>query len=135
MYRGIVKKNMEYLIDKDTKFNPYICKDDILPRISCGVNVKYAQKEYKVIGYYDYRHKLILQDLQQPECELIVEMERVKPLLRPMDSMTRQEKDEYHSLLDGVANQTKGVWEVTEWLNDNSFDYKDLIGQGLAEEI
>lgn len=98
------------------------------------MTVKYAQKEYRVIGYLWFRDKLILQDTQQQDCELIVEMDKVKPLLRKMNSMTNEEKERHQSLLEGVANQTTGVWEVTEWLNRGLFDYKDLIGQGLAEE-
>ncbi len=113
------------------KLSPDI--DDILSWISGGLNVTYAGKEYKVVGYYG--DKLILQDPQQSDCELIVDLKKVKPLLRRMDSMTYDEKTRYQELLDGVANQTKSVWEVTEWLNLNLFDYKDLIGEGLAEEL
>ena len=109
--------------------------DDILPRIIGGLTVIYAQKEYKVVGYHDFRERLILQDPQQPGDELIVEMDKVKPLLRKMDSMTSEEEDRYKKLLIGVANQTTDVWKVTEWLNCNLFDYKDLIGKGLAEEL
>ena len=123
---------MPLRINKDTK--PFLHEDDILPRIGSSLIVIYAQKEYKVIGYRDYREKLILRDPQQPDCEIIVEMDQVKPLLRKMDSMTNDEKEHYQSLLNGVASQTTGVWEVTEWLNRKLFDYKDLIGQGLAEE-
>ena len=109
--------------------------DDILPRISSRLTVIYAQKEYKVIGYLDYRDKLILQAAQQQECEIIVEFNEVKPLLRKMDSMTIQEKERYQELLDGVANHTTEVWKVTEWLNNKLLDYKNLIGEGLAEEL
>ena len=62
-------------------------------------------------------------------------MDQVKSLLRKMESMTNDEKEHYQSLLDGVADHTKDVWEVTEWLNRKLFDYKGLIGQGLAEEM
>lgn len=110
-----------------------IDKDDVLPRLRGAV--KYEQKEYKVIGDLDYRDKLILQDSNRIDCEIIVEMDNVKPLLRKMDSMTNDEKNHYQSLLDGVANYTIGVWETTEWLNRNLFDYKDLTGKGLAERI
>ena len=111
-------------------------KADILPRISGELTVRYAQKEYKVIGYVgeDDRERLILTDPQQSDCELIVEMDKVKPLLRKMKSMTIDGKERYKELLDGVTNQTTEVWEVTEWLNRKLFDYKDLIGKGLAEE-
>ena len=115
----------------------YLSGDDILPRIIGGLTVSYAQKEYKVIGYVgeDDRERLILTDPQQSDCELIVEMDKVKPLLRKMKSMTIDEKERYQELLDGVTNQTTEVWEVTEWLNRKLFDYKDLIGKGLAEEM
>jgi len=122
-------------LNKNSKGKSRIRIDDILPRISGLLTVMYAQKEYKVIGYLDYRDKLILRDTQQQDCEIIVEMGKVKPLLRRMDSMTSKEKERYQELLDGVAGRTTNVWEVTEWLNDNQFDYKDLIGEGLAEEI
>ena len=113
----------------------YLSRDDILPRIIGGLTVSYAKKEYKVLGYHEFRERLILQDSQQPDDELIVEMSKVKPLLRKMDSMTNQEKEDYQEMLDGVANHTTEVWEVTEWLNSELFDYKELIGEGLAEEL
>lgn len=125
---------MALTINSKSVVKPVIKKDDVLPRISGDLSVIYDQKEYKIIGYLDDRIRLILQDPQQPDCEIIVYLDKVKPLLRKMDSMTNDEKERYQSLLDGVADQTKEVWEVTEWLNRKLFDYKDLIGKGLAEE-
>ena len=124
-------------INKNTKVSRHVSLEDILPRICGSLTVKYAQKEYKVIGYIGDadRERLIMQDLQQHDYELIVEMDKVKPLLRKMESMTIDEKERYQELLDGITNQTTEVWEVTEWLNCKLFDYKDLIGQGLAEEL
>ena len=113
----------------------YLSGDDILPRIIGGLTVSYAKKEYKVVGYHELRKRLILQDSQQPDDELIVEMSKVKPLLRKMDSMTSDEEERYKKLLIGVANLTTDVWEVTEWLNRKLFDYKNLIGNGLAKEL
>lgn len=125
---------MALTINSKSVVNPVIKKDDVLPRISGDLSVIYDQKEYKIIGYLDDRIRLILQDPQQPDCELIVVIDKVKPLLRKMDSMTSDEKERYQELLDGVASQTTETWEVTEWLNRKLFDYKDLIGKGLAEE-
>ena len=124
-----------FRINSKTVLKRSIGVEDILPRIGGNLTVRYAQKEYRVIGYLDDRVRLILKDPQQSDCELIVEMEQVKPLLRKMDSMSLEEKLRYQELLDGVANRTKGVWEVIEWLNDKQFDYKDLIGEGLAEKL
>lgn len=122
-------------INKNIRITPSISIDIILPLISDGLRVKYNNKEYKVVGYHASSERLFLQDPQQPDCELIVEVNKVKPLLRKMESMTNDEKEEYQSMLDGVANHSTGAWEVTEWLNKNQFDYKNLIGDKLAEEI
>ena len=125
---------MGLIINKNIKITRYVSLDDISPYISNGLTVKYAQKEYKVIGYHASPDRLFLQDLQQQDCELIVEMDKVKPLLRKKDSMTDEEKEFYQSLLDGVKSGAKSIGEITEWLNCKLFDYKDLIGKGLAEE-
>ena len=126
---------MALTINSKSKVTPSDWVNNFLPRISGNLIVKYADKEHKVIGYLSDCERLILQDPQQSYCELIVEIAYVKPLLRKMDSMTSDEKERYQELLDGVINQSTGVWEVTEWLNRNLFDYKDLIGKELAEEM
>lgn len=124
----------KFRINSKTVHGSSLLVDDILPWMTGRLTVKYVQKEYIVIGYIGDRERLILQDPQQPDCELIVEMDKVKPLLRKMKSMTIDEKERYQELLDGVTNQTTEVWEVTEWLINKQFDYKNLISQGLAEE-
>ena len=52
-----------------------------------------------------------------------------KLLLRPMSSMTEEEKKEYYQhivLINGV--------EKYDWLNEHHFDYRGLIERGLALE-
>lgn len=51
------------------------------------------------------------------------------PYLRPMSSMTEEEKDEYDRLV--MCNAS---WVVDDWLNKNQFDYRGLIPMGLALE-
>lgn len=53
-----------------------------------------------------------------------------KPYLRPMESMTDEEKKEYLNL-DPLTN---GWWVVADWLNARHFDYRGLIPMGLALE-
>ena len=54
-----------------------------------------------------------------------------KPYLRPMSSMTEEEKEEYDKTFD---------WDYSiqgtpfDWLNTHHFDYRDLIEKGLALE-
>jgi hypothetical protein len=61
----------------------------------------------------------------------------VKPYLRPMSSMTEEEKDHYDSITY-TEDEThfKGVWckSVVDWLNKKMFDYRGLIEMGLALE-
>lgn len=68
----------------------------------------------------------------------------IKPYLRPMSSMTEEEKAEYHSL---CFEEEKEVFECGEWItrvyyhdtvysidwfNKKMFDYRGLIEKGLA---
>lgn len=55
-----------------------------------------------------------------------------KPYLRPMSSMTDEEKIDYQAFFnyDGVEYPD----EYIDWLNKNMFDYRGLIEKGLAIE-
>ena len=60
----------------------------------------------------------------------------VKPYLRPMSSMTEEEREEYTSithsqnwLIIGEADK------YVDWLNAHHFDYRGLIEKGLAIEV
>ena len=63
-----------------------------------------------------------------------VSVKFVKPLLRRMNSMTKEEKIEYETLLTN-ATEDGEVWKVTDWLNRNMFDYRGLIDDDLAVEM
>ena len=58
--------------------------------------------------------------------------EKVKPYLRPMSSMTEEEKLCYQAFFnyDGVEYPE----EYIDWLNAHHFDYRGLIEKGLALE-
>lgn len=75
----------------------------------------------------------------------------IKPYLRPMSSMTEDEKnyinykwdaDEYGNMM-AFSSYEGGVSEIEladivgfqDWLNKNMFDYRDLIPKGLAIEV
>ena len=68
----------------------------------------------------------------------------IKPYLRPMSSMTEEEKKEYQSLReidishDGDDNFMIYYFdnvESVDWLNENMFDFRELIPAGLAIEV
>ena len=66
----------------------------------------------------------------------------IKPYLRPMSSMTEEEKEDYKDLLYcveyGVDTATYitlfAVNMLTDWFNAHHFDYRGLIEKGLAIE-
>ena len=57
-----------------------------------------------------------------------------KPYLRPMSSMTEEEKEDYNSKFEG----REFAWEIyygsTDWLNAHHLDFRGLIEKGLALE-
>ena len=59
-------------------------------------------------------------------------VEDFKPYLRPMSSMTEEEKEEYQAFFnyDGVEYPE----EYIDWLIDHHFDHRGLIKKGLAIE-
>ena len=61
----------------------------------------------------------------------------IKPYLRPMSSMTDEEKLEYRKTqwvyqADYCAPEYFDDLESYDWLNKNHFDYRGLIKKGLA---
>lgn len=60
-----------------------------------------------------------------------VAYESVKPYLRPMSSMTEEEKVEYCDLQTMQYPVTDG-YALFDWLNKKMFDYRGLIERNLA---
>ena len=78
-------------------------------------------------------------------------IECVKPYLFPLSSMTEEQKKECFKGTDIELDEYNEIWstfpisnsdialtnlnnwlKVINWLNKNHFDYRDLIGKGLA---
>lgn len=65
-----------------------------------------------------------------------------RPYLRPMSSMTEEERNEYLSIkmqeTERVAlaevYRPEAISEIMDWLNAHYFDYRGLIEKGLALE-
>ena len=75
----------------------------------------------------------------------LVDISEIRPYLRPMSSMTKEEKIDYERLCSYCLEQDTVNYNITtldrtqlvyviDWLNKNHFDYRDLIEQGLAIE-
>ena len=113
---------------------------DLCARLPYGTIIRnYATDEDDVLTYS------LLEDFE------IVGLEYIKPYLRPMSSMTEEEKEEWHNTFDSVYDLVPGGdpdneddyddnWheqpgiESYDWLNEHHFDYRGLIEKGLALE-
>lgn len=75
---------------------------------------------------------------------------QIKPYLRPMSSMSKEEEDEWcglnidplleavgerHTRVEDLMLRAKSQYKPTEWLNAHHFDYRNLIEKGLAIEV
>ena len=89
---------------------------------------------HKDVWGIDYSHEfeVVLDPLNDANNNYVV-----KPYLRPMASMTEEERNEYneyffHGASIGLMSNTETAYELIEWLNKNHFDYRGLIEMGLA---
>ena len=58
----------------------------------------------------------------------------VLPYLRPMSSMTEEERKEYKHFV-AFSGSPDGAANFVDWLNAHHFDYRGLIEKGLAIEV
>ena len=79
---------------------------------------------------------VLIQDVERLMCAENVMIEDIKPYLRPMSSMTDEEKKEYDHRLECMFYDT--MYDdafAIDWLNAHHFDYRGLIDKGLAIEV
>lgn len=130
------------MIQKDKE----LLLQDLCARIPYWVKVKVRHyyeyedgtfKKYNEIKYFDAE---ILDLLISGDKSL----DNIKPFLRPISSMTEEEKKEHNIFFEEYAPDdrwpylTKNfveeniVSELIDWLNAHHFDYRNLIEKGLA---
>lgn len=108
-----------------------------------------ARLPYNVHIFTNSKHHIrlltISRDLDYDEQYWInglYDIDEVKPYLRPMSSMTKEEYKEFNDQIYKAKPYSDGksynVYEVTglnvDWLNAHHFDYRGLIEKGLAIE-
>ena len=113
---------------------------DLLARLPYGVKIRLGDYDYQVCGYnsekempvkiwYYYDSNLTLKSY------IDVYVTDYRPYLRPMSSMTEEEKEEYEHIAPGIEVENgvriPNVNQI-EWLNKHHFDYRGLIEKGLA---
>lgn len=93
-------------------------------------------KEYNtIVEYNDYHGNE--NDISEWEGG---DIEFVRPYLRPMSSMTEEERKEYellanHCIVTSIGFIHLEAAPLIDWLNAHHFDYRNLIEKGLAIEV
>lgn len=111
---------------------------DLSARLPYGVKVQVA----------DYKTPVELSHIntkngngRKPYCFVFAfEPERVKPYLRPMSSMTEEDRKEYellanHCIVTSIGFIHLEATPLIDWLNARHFDFRNLIERGLAIEV
>lgn len=78
----------------------------------------YLLEELMIIGDPNY------------ECQIC----EIKPYLRPMSSMTEEEKKFYKKYFNWYEQPLEDMVELIDWLDAHHFDYRCLIDKGFALE-
>lgn len=124
---------------------------DLCGRLPYGVKVCVYEESAEPETLWDI-HTNALNPYLSTDKWMMVYPENVKPYLRPMSSMTEDEKVEYNRAADRdlnrmavkVGKKLQGnekldetltpYYEHIDWLNEHHFDYRGLIEKGLALE-
>lgn len=121
---------------------------DLSARLRYGVKVTTTNPsvELGVISGISIENKI---SVRTKHADIVFDCTEVKPYLRPMSSMTTEEEYEYYqirkrysdmalSLMDRSDHLQQLLFpiivgtESIDWLNANHFDFRNLIGRGLA---
>ena len=115
-----------------TQANKELILKDLCGRLPYGVKVQHQHEDYldeiQTIERISRRYGEI-------ETESVLGfVDDFKPYLRPMSSMTDEEKKEYN-LTKTLSIVDYPTLKSFDWLNAHHFDYRGLIEKGLAIEV
>ena len=91
-----------------------------------GLEVNYDNEICDCVGY---AHGKVILVKKFSSVSFGVDVELVKPYLRKMDSITKEEYDDYDGKIRGGAME-----KYEDWLHKHHLDYRRLIDKGLALE-
>ena len=111
------QKDKELILKDLSQRLPYKVKFNVYGRIGT------------LIGLNDYGAEIDYGNGEDTTCEI----QYCLLYLRPMSSMTKEEKAMYEGLMMGTDNISY-MLDVIDWLNSHHFDYRGLIPMGLAIE-
>ena len=121
---------------------------DLCCRLPYGVKVTTTNPAVKIgiISGISIKNKI---SVETKHANIVFDCTEVKPYLRPMSSMTEEEKREIYDWLvendvdwfdfsklrlDEILISFDSSWLLINWLNEHHFDYYGLIEKGLALE-
>ena len=121
---------------------------DLNARLSYGVVVTTANPAVKfgVISGISIKGNI---SVSTKDADIVFDCTEVKPYLRPISSMTREEEDEYHQIRKRNSDESLSIMDCSDhlqqllfpmiagaesidWLNAHHFDYRGLTEKGLA---
>ena len=99
---------------------------DLCARLPYGVQYKDAHDYKKTLDIWSHEFHTAL--------NTILYDGKPSLYLRPMSSMTEEEKEDYNSKFEGRDFSWEIYYGSTDWLNAHHFDYHGLIEMELALE-
>lgn len=105
-----------------TKDEKQLLLKDLCSRLTCGVMVNIKSRyedvffDIKLNGYHLFQGPYNIEEMG------------IRPYLRPMSSMTEEEKAQIRYMNDCECTE----WEMCDYLNSRHLDYRGLIPMNLA---
>ena len=111
---------------------------DLCARLPYGVKIQdNSKKPKKLYAVYPYCAKVSIANNIFLD-DRYLDIQEIKPYLRPMSSMTEEEDKEFALLQVNTHNSgflyAIDAANMINWLNAHHFDYRGLIEKGLALE-
>ena len=122
-----------------TQQEKQILLKDLCARLPYGIiaSVSGSDEEFQHFHILGIKYDKVLVKNDMLLVENFEDVEVVKPYLRPMSSMTEEERKEYNNECNKVLllrYSAKNHYPVTDWLLAHHFDFRGLIEKGLALE-
>lgn len=98
--------------------------------VRCNIDCPAFIASQICVGLHAKRKTIVT--IYDNECDV----EYAKPYLFPLSSMTEEQEESYRSKCEVIITEDDNIYLDTvrsiDWLNKNHFDYRGLIGRGLA---
>lgn len=128
---------MESKKDTMTQEEQNLLIDDMLPRIRRSKLLARNSKDWhllRICGVGSFGAYIFARDTDSYYTNVTVDLTDITVYLRSMSTMTEAEENEYNALNGYERGAFPSTVEAFDWLLEHRFDYRGLIGKGLAEE-